>query len=62
MEWGQNGSYETDNLKMSFLLQIDLKEKMTLKKPEYAIYNHSDMGPIFGAGADLCIADCCNKR
>ena len=34
--------------------------KMTVTKPDSAIYCHSVLGPSFGAGSDLQLSDNCN--
>jgi hypothetical protein len=34
--------------------------KFPVVKRTFAVAQHADIGPIFGAGADLCIADQCN--
>ena len=39
---------------------MDLKQKMTLKQPQNAIYCDSDAGPIFGGGFDIHISDKCH--
>jgi hypothetical protein len=46
----------------SFLLQLDLREKMRLIKgqEEHAIYDDPIYGPTFGGGSDIFIADSCN--
>lgn len=36
--------------------------KFEVVKKMFAIAHHSDFGPIFGAGADLCIASNCNSN
>ncbi|CAG0881812.1 unnamed protein product [Darwinula stevensoni] len=36
--------------------------KFDVVKRTFAIAHHPDFGPIFGAGADLSISDCCNMN
>jgi hypothetical protein len=56
------GGCLTDSSLRSFLLQLDLKEKMTLIQGQenYAIYDKKNDGPIFGYGYDIYISDRCN--
>jgi hypothetical protein len=58
----RNNSFATDSSSQSFLLQIDLKEKMTLTKGQekYAICDDRSYGPAFGGGGDIFITDSCN--
>lgn len=51
-----------DLSKRSFLLSIDLREKLTLRETDSAIFVHKDWGPYFGRGADLRIGNRCNKE
>jgi hypothetical protein len=53
-----------DPSRLTFLLQLDLKEKMTLiqGKEKYTIYDDLSYGPVFGGGYDICIADNCNSN
>ena len=41
-------------------MQVDLKQKMTLTQPQYAIRCNSTYGPIFGYGNDIVISDKCD--
>jgi hypothetical protein len=43
----------------SFLLHLDLNEKMHLRKATKAIYDHEDNGPSFGIG-DIYISNKCH--
>lgn len=51
-----------DPSKSSFLLSLDLKQKMTLIQPGTAIYCRMDSGPVFGYGHDLFISDRCDIK
>ena len=57
LKWNQvaSGNYAADNSGKSFLLQVDLKQKMTLTQPQNAIYCHSKYGPTFGGGHDIYV-------
>ena len=39
----------------SFLFSLSLKQKMNLVDEKSAVFNSSNFGPTFGAGADLAI-------
>jgi hypothetical protein len=60
------GKYINDPSRSSFLLQLELREKMTLiqGKELKAIYDDFGYGPAFGSGndSDLCIRDKCNQN
>ena len=64
LKWNQvaSGNYAADNSGKSFLLQVDLKQKMTLTQPQYAICCHSNYGPIFGDVHDIVISDKCDAN
>ena len=51
-----------DNAGKSFLLQVDLKQKMKLTQPQHAIYCNTNYGPTFGGGNDIRIYDKCNAN
>jgi hypothetical protein len=57
-----NNQPVADPSRRSFLLQLDLREKMTLIQGQEgkAIYDHPNWGPTFGGGGDICIANSCN--
>ena len=55
-----NDKWFSDHEKKSFLFSVDLKRKMQLINPEFAIYNQVEWGPSFGY--DLCLANECNIR
>jgi hypothetical protein len=46
----------------SFILALDLKEKLIPVETTYLIKNRSGYGPIFGGGCDMVIADQCNSN
>lgn len=46
----------------SFLLSVDLREKMTLVDPLKAIQCSTSWGPCFGGGCDIAIADKCDVK
>ncbi len=64
MTWEPSGGNTADNEGKSFLLSIDLKQKMTLVKPEKAIYRDKRYALFFGASDayDLAIFDQCDKN
>ena len=51
-----------DFARRSCLMHLDLKEKYMAQGQNSLIYNFSDMGPTFGNGHDLQIADLCNSN
>lgn len=51
-----------DPSKESFLLSLNLKEKMTLVDSEKAIQCSANWGPCFGGGCDIAIADKCDSK
>lgn len=54
-----------DPSQSSFLLSLDLKQKMKLVKPDNAIYCDKNYGPVFGgygSGWDLAIRDNCLEK
>ena len=54
--------FVNDPTNASFLLSIDLKQKMSLVDNTKAIYCDPNRGPIFGGGKDIAIADKCNSN
>ena len=54
--------FVNDPTNASFLLSIDLKQKMSLVDNTKAIYCDPNRGPIFGQGNDISIADKCNSN
>jgi hypothetical protein len=63
-KWNQvpHNSYVNDAGKRAFLLQVDLREKMTPITQEHLIKHLTDYGPIFGGGFDLYISNLCNAN
>ncbi len=51
-----------DANKETFLLSLDLKEKMEPISRYKLIYCHSSFGPTFGSGPDLKIVNECHKN
>jgi len=62
LKWSTAGAWTNDTTKNSFLLSLDLRQKMTLIIPQYAINCNSNYGSTFGGGADIFIADKCNQN
>lgn len=66
LKWGTaNGKFVADPSCRSFLLQLELREKMMVKSEECskAIYDKSDCGPYFGGEcADFAIRDNCHQK
>ncbi len=61
----ENWKFIADPSRSSFLLQLELREKMTLiqGKEQYAIWDHCNWGPIYGEFvSDLLIGDKCNQN
>ena len=54
--------FVNDPTNASFLLSIDLKQKMSLVDNTKAIYCDPNQGPIFGEGKDISIVDKCNSK
>jgi len=52
--------FVNDPANASFLLSIDMKQKMTLVNSKTAIYCDPKFGPVFGEGKDVCINDRCD--
>ncbi len=63
MTWEPSGGNTADNEGKSFLLSIDLKQKMTLVKPDKAICRDKKYALCFGAygACDLVIFDQCDS-
>ena len=63
MKWSsQNGQYETDNSKESFIFSLTHNDKFTLQQPDNAINNNCDYGPMFGNGKDIHVFDKANSN
>ncbi len=59
--WNSDGNYIEDPNAFLFSLRragVSFKDKFTVKIAEYALYGHSNYGPIFGGGHDINI---CNE-
>ena len=39
-----------------------MKEKFVAQRDDQLICRHSNYGPVFGGGADICIIDGCNIK
>jgi hypothetical protein len=46
----------------SFILALDLKEKLIPVETTQLIYNYPNNGPTFGGGCDVYISDQCNSN
>jgi hypothetical protein len=57
--WESSNKTIADLSLKSFLLSLDLREKMSLSDKNYAIYFDKERGPIFG-NCDILINDKCN--
>ncbi len=53
--------YVKDESKRTFLFSLSALKKYRLMKPNYAICNGRELGPIFGGGSDLEIVSDCNR-
>lgn len=53
--------YVRDESRKTFLYSITNGKKYKLVKPNYAICNAKELGPIFGGGSDLEIVSECNR-
>jgi hypothetical protein len=63
LKWNTtDGHYGADPEKQSFLLSINMREKMELVDEQRAIFCSKGDGPVFGEGYDLCIRDPANKQ
>jgi hypothetical protein len=62
LKWGSLNQYVADPSRRSFMLHLNLREKMTLIQGQEgkAICDNPNYGPIFGGGCDVCITDSCN--
>ena len=64
--WGQTGKYVSSNKAFLFSLTNNTSgstpQKFQVKKKMFAIAQYPNFGPIFGAGADLCISSYCNEN
>jgi len=56
--------YYADNSRICFLFLLTLNKKYNLKsdRKQYAIFNHSPYGPVFGYGFDLILWSDCDKN
>jgi len=52
--------FVNDPTDSSFLLSINMKQKMSLVDSKTAIYCDPNYGPVFGEGKDVCIVDRCH--
>lgn len=58
LKWKNSlGNYENDSSGKSFIFSLTNNHKFTLTTAQYAIYNSSTNGPVFGGGNDICICD-----
>lgn len=55
--WQSDQGWEciNDQTGKAFLFSLALKEKYEFIDPETSIQYHKSYGPVFGAGADLCL-------
>jgi chromosome segregation ATPase len=53
--------YMKDETKRTFLYSLTAGKKYRLMKPNYAVCNARELGPIFGGGSDLEIVSDCNR-
>ncbi len=60
MGWKDGSGWVTDTEKKCFIFSVTLKQKMHLIKPEHAINNSGQWGPLFGA--DIQLSDKCNTN
>ena len=61
--WNQTiSAWVNDSGRKSFLLQLDLLQKMVPNHDNYLIYCGTSYGPIFGDGHDIVISDSCNTN
>jgi len=60
--WKNDGAYQHDNTNNTFLLSLDLKQKMKNTSTQNVIYCPPNYGPTFGDGHDLYLADKCNAN
>ena len=61
LAWNKTQGIRADPTGSTFLLSLDLKEKMTLVNSQKAIQCLPSHGPVFG-NADIAISDQCNER
>ena len=57
----RGGTYVIDANRRTFLLQLDLLQKLIPLKDSWLIFCHNKFGPVFGEGVDLWIGDNCNS-
>ena len=60
--WKSYSTYSIDSTNSTFLLSLDLKQKMTITSNQYATYNRPNRGSCFGGGHDIYISDKCNAN
>lgn len=58
--WKDSNGYSADNQKKCFIFSVTLRQKIYLIKPEYAILNNRQYGPLFGR--DIQLSDKCNTN
>ena len=61
--WNQvSNAYVSDGGMKSFIMQLDLLQKMVPNSGSNLICCHTSSGPIFGGGHDIYISDNCNTN
>ena len=59
--WNQvKEGFVSGDKNLTFLFQLDLKQKLVPYNPHQLIYCSSKLGPTFGDGHDLCLVDQCH--
>ena len=57
-----SGEWVNNSGRRAFLFSLDMREKFVPQGDDCLIYRHSDLGPVFGGGYDICISDGCNSN
>jgi hypothetical protein len=60
-KWNHAAGYVQDEGRKTFLLQLDICQKMVPVSDSCLIYCNTAYGPTFGGGNDLYIADICHS-
>ena len=58
--WKSDGSTSADSTNSTFLLSLNLRQKMPNNNSTYATHNNASYGPCFGNNSDILISDKCN--
>jgi hypothetical protein len=66
LAWDSSGQWKADNARKSFVFSVRnphniADKKFSLTNPTNTIFCYSSYGPLFGGGADICVADGCNN-